>query len=171
VSPPASGGYCLGSVSALPVASPECEADPRMCVTSDECIYTRKAGPGRWLMDPESRAYSCVGSCDHPLVFCDKGRCQATLGCSWFVKMQAPDDECFCRTDPGFDRAVGSSRPVTTPRPVANDADMFLIQYPVSWVLAVFAVTGLFAIAYHFVRFNFPRAAGRKGSVRDGVVP
>lgn len=126
------GGYCT-IASQIPPASPECEADAESCSSMDACFY-RKSGSGRWF-HTDASSY-CMSNCSHPLVFCNKGNCQTTMGCSWFVLSQANADQCYCIDNPGI---FGNPPPKTKLSWIFWDQP---ISMPV-FVIAVIAAIGL----------------------------
>ena len=144
------GGYCTFPSVAV---SEECEANEDMCDTMDSCFY-RTAGAGRWFHAAESTR--CVSNCTHPLVFCDKGRCASTMGCSWFIKSQANVDQCYCIDNPGL-----NGNPPAKPR-----MTWIFWDQPVSIPIFVIACIAVIGIAYNVWLFNlkpfFARVFKRK---------
>jgi hypothetical protein len=89
------GGYCLAK---NPPISDNCSRNATLCNSMESCMY--RTDTGRWFRDDISS--TCVSNCSHPLVFCDKNRCDSTMGCTWFIKSQSNADECFCYENPGI---------------------------------------------------------------------
>jgi hypothetical protein len=131
------GGYCTKQVS--PVTA-ECEADYNKCETMEGCFYRQQGG--RWFHTSTSE--TCVNTCAHPLVFCDKARCQSTLGCGWFIKTQSNADQCYCIDNPGI-----FGNPPAPPK-----MTWIFWDQPVSIPIFVIAVIALIAIAWNVWIFN-----------------
>ena len=127
------GGYCTHT---SPAISQECASDATLCSSMDACMY-RSQVAGRWFHSGSSDF--CVPTCDHPLVFCDKSRCQATMGCSWFVKTQSNADQCFCIDNPGI-----NGNPAARPK-----ITWIYWDQPYAIPIFVFAVQGAAAVLFY----------------------
>lgn len=132
------GGYCT-SLLRSEVPQP-CQDEASECTSLDDCFY-RQSG-GRWYRS--SKSQMCVATCAHPLVYCDKARCGATLGCGWFVKTQSSEDQCFCIENPGI---------FGNPSPKQKVTWMFWDQ-PISIPIFVLAVIAALGIAWNVWVFN-----------------
>jgi len=131
------GGYCTRQVSAIPS---NCEANSTLCESMESCFY--RSNGGRWFRTAESEA--CIDTCTHPLVFCDQTRCEATLGCGWFVKTQSNSDQCFCIENQSI---FGNP-------PAKEKLSWIFWDQPVSIPIFVIAVIAALAIAWNVWIFN-----------------
>ena len=131
------GGYCTRQVPPIPA---NCESNSTHCETMESCFY-RSSG-GRWFRTAESE--TCVDTCAHPLVFCDQARCQATLGCGWFIKTQSNSDQCYCIENPGI---------YGNPPPKEKLSWIFWDQ-PASLPIFVIAIIAVIAILWNVWIFN-----------------
>ena len=132
------GGYCTSAVTAPSAA---CEGNATLCESMDACFY-RQAGAGRWFHSVSSE--TCMPTCAHPLVFCDKSNCQSTMGCDWFVKTQSNADECYCIDNPGL-----FGNPPAKPR-----VTWIFWDQPWSIPIFVFACIAGVAVLYNVWIFN-----------------
>jgi hypothetical protein len=131
------GGYCTRQLSGI---STECQGNATECLTMDSCFYRNNGG--RWYRSSESE--TCVDNCSHPLVFCDKSRCQSALGCSWFIKTQSNSDQCFCIENPGI---YGNP-------PARDKLGWIFWDQPVSLPIFIIAIIAGLAIAWNVWVFN-----------------
>lgn len=132
------GGYCTPGA---PVVDSNCDANITYCGSMGDCFH-RGSGAGRWFQDTTSS--SCVSNCSNPLVFCDQTRCKATFGCTWFVKTQATEDQCYCLEDPGI---------WGNPAPPAPLTWIFWDQ-PASLPVFILACIALLGLAYNVYIHN-----------------
>lgn len=143
------GGYCAEPV---PAVSNNCDSNVTYCGTMGECFY-RNPTAGRWFQDSSSSL--CVSNCSDPLVFCSESRCGATFGCTWFVKTQSTEDECYCLEDPGI---------WGNPAPPASMSWIFWDQ-PASLPIFILACFGLIGLGYNVYIHNLrPLWQGKKSS-------
>ncbi len=131
------GGYCTQPLSVVPQ---ECQNNATQCDSLDSCYY--RTNGGRWFRSSESQ--TCISNCSHPLVYCDKTRCETTLGCDWFVKTQSSADQCFCIDNPGL---------FGNPPKKARITWIFWDQ-PVSLPVFVIAIIAIIAIAWNIWIYN-----------------